>query len=71
MDRALTKLIKEVPVEDKRVFGKNVYDFILASQLDTLLDCKKESIKLLKYLNKFSGRSKQLFLQLVSEFMFF
>ena len=71
MDRALTKLIKEVPVEDKKVLGKNVYDFILASQLDTLLDCKKESIKLLKYLNKFSGRSKQLFLQLVSEFMFF
>lgn len=71
MDKALTKLIKEVPVEDKITFGKNLYDFILASQLDTLLDCKKESLKLLKYLNKFSGRSKQIFLSLVSEFLFF
>jgi hypothetical protein len=71
MDKALTKIIREVPKEDKIVLGKNVYDFILASQLDTLLDCKKESIRLLKYLNKFSGRSKKLFLQLVSEFLFF
>ena len=71
MDKALTKLIKEVPIEDKMTFGKNLYDFICASQLDTLMDCKKESIKLLKYLNKFSGKSKQLFLHLVSEFMFF
>jgi hypothetical protein len=71
MDKALTKIIREVPKKYKIVLGKNVYDFILASQLDTLLDCKKESIRLLKYLNKFSGRSKKLFLQLVSEFLFY
>ena len=71
MDRALTKIIKEAPIQDKIDLGKNVYDFICASQLDTLLDCKKESLRLLKYLNKFSGRSKQIFLHLVSEFLFF
>lgn len=70
LDRQLTKMIKEVPMEDKVTLGNNLYDFIQASQLDTLLDCKKESIKLLKYLNKFSGKSKQLFLQVFGDFLF-
>ena len=70
LDRQLTKMIKEVPLEDKVTLGNNLYDFIQASQLDTLLDCKKESIRLLKYLNKFSGKSKQLFLQVFGDFLF-
>ena len=71
LDVQLTKLIKTVPTEDKVVFGQNLYDFITASQLDTLMDCKKESLKLLKYLNKFSGKSKKLFWQVFGEFLFF
>ncbi|MCR5231187.1 MAG: DUF2974 domain-containing protein [Acholeplasmatales bacterium] len=71
LDMQLTKLIKTVPTEDKIVFGKNLYDFIKTSQLDTLMDCKKESIKLLKYLNKFNGKSKKIFWQVFGEFIFF
>lgn len=71
LDKQLTKMIKTVPTEDKIEFGNSLYEFILASNLDTLMDCKKESLKLLKYLNKFSGKSKKLFFQLFSEFLFF
>lgn len=71
LDKQLTKMIKTVPTEDKIDFGNNLFEFIKASNLDTLMDCKKESLKLIKYLNKFSGKSKRLFIQLISEFLFF
>ena len=71
MDNQLTKMIQNISMEDKIELGKEIYEFICASHLDTLMDCKKESLKLLKYINKFSGKSKKIFLQLFSEFLFF
>lgn len=69
LDEAITKMLERLSEDERKDLASNVYQFVIELNKTTLLEVHKDSIRLLKYLNKISSKNKKIFMELIYNFI--
>lgn len=65
LDEAITKMIEKLSEDERKELARNIYDFVIELNKETLIEASKDSLRLIKYINKISKKSKRIFFELV------
>ena len=64
-DIALTSMIYKLSEKERQEFSKDIYNFVLELNKNTLLEVKSDSIRFIKFVNKMNSKTKKLFIEMI------
>ena len=62
-------MISNLTEEERNDLAVNVYNFVIELNKNTLIDCHNDPIRLIKYLNKITSKTRKIFMQLMYNFI--
>ncbi len=69
LDEAITKMLQRLDEQQRKDLAGNVYQFVIELNKSTLMEVHKDSIRLLRYLNKITSKNKKIFMELIFNFI--
>lgn len=69
LDIAISKMISNLSENERKDLAENFYNFIIEINKDTLSECHRETISLLKCLKTISKKNKKIFMELIYNFI--